>query len=111
MQTCTIMKWHDEMTSICLLHLAPPPKKKDWRLEKFTGFKNSFMVNYNVLDKVWLLLGNRPGDARVTELEPVHSGPSSLVLLPSPVLTFLPLNYSVGSFIHDLPVHFKHLCW
>lgn len=54
-----------------------PLSLKDWDLEKFTSSFLSFMVNYNVLDKVWLLLWGDSGQVcpvtcSVRVLEPVQ---------------------------------------
>lgn len=84
----------------CYIPLSP----KDWDLEKFTSSFLSFMVNYNVLDKVWLVMRRlRPGLpsdvlSEGVRTSAVHTAPSSssIICLPHSSI-FFSLNYSIGS--------------
>lgn len=84
----------------CYIPLSP----KDWDVEKFTSSFYSFMVNYNVLDKVWLVMRRlRPGLRsdllnEGVRTSAVHTAPSSssITCLPHSSI-FFSLNYSIGS--------------
>lgn len=92
-----------------------PSLPEDWDLEKFASNFYSFMVGYNVLDKVWLLLWGGLGQVlpsdlpRVTELEPVFSFRFYLVLPAFPIPQYFLLK--IIQLGQDQLVHFKHLCF